>query len=189
MLIYNYVVDVNQLVKNRNYYQKIGQLRGLFTEDDSAYTDLWQRYYEQYTSYIQTLVSIDRINIEADPGTIVYIKEDLDEHYNRHVIGETCSLLIGDIYSTIDDFYFTGIHFEEKTNNSNPAYPRYIETGLIANSAEEIEKPQQGEVYTINSIRKIWYNGAWYVLDDNNDISCPVQAMVDYTCEIMKGMY
>lgn len=185
----DYVVDVNQLVKNRNYYQKIGQLRGLFTEDDSAYTDLWQRYYEQYTSYIQTLVSIDRINIEADPGTIVYIKEDLDEHYNRHVIGETCSLLIGDIYSTIDDFYFTGIHFEEKTNNSNPVYPRYIETGLIANSAEEIENPQQGEVYKINSIRKIWYNGAWYILDDNNDISCPVQAMVDYTCEIMKGMY
>jgi hypothetical protein len=185
----DYVVDVNQLVKNRNYYQKIGQLRGLFSEKDSVYNELWQKYYEQYSSYTQTIVSIDQIRIEADPGTIVYIKEALDNHYNRHIIGETCSLFIGDEYSVIDDAYFTGIHFEEKTNNSNPTYPRYIETGLVANSIDEIENPLQGEVYTIGLDRKIWYNGEWYTLDANNDIEYPVQVMIDYTCEIMKGMY
>lgn len=185
----DYVVDVNQLVKNRNYYQKVGQLRGLFKPEESVYEDLWSRYYEQYSSYSQTLISIDNVNIEADPGVIVYIKEDLDEDYHRHVIGETCALMIGDEYSTIDDIYFTGIHFKEKTDNSNPTYPSFIDTGLIANVFEDIENPQQGEVYIINSERYIYYNGQWYLLDDNNDIECPVQAMIDYTCEIMKGMY
>lgn len=185
----DYVVDVNQLVKNRNYYQKVGQLRGLFKPEESIYEDLWSRYYEQYSSYSQTLISIDNINIEADPGVIVYIKEDLDEDYHRHIIGETCALMIGDEYSTIDDVYFTGIHFKEKTDNSNPIYPSFINTGLIANAFEDIENPQQGEVYIVDSERYIYYNGQWYLLDDNNDIECSVQAMIDYTCEIMKGMY
>lgn len=185
----DYVVDVSQLVKNRNYYQKVGQVRGLFTEKDSFYNELWQKYYEQYTSYTQTIVSIDQVRIEADPGTIVYIKEALDDNFDRHVIGETCSLSIGDTYSSIDDMYFTGIHFEKKTDNSNPVYPRYIETGLIANNTDEIEAPKQGEVYTVGLERKIWYNGEWYTLDGNNDIECPIQVMIDYTCEIMKGMY
>lgn len=185
----DYVVDVNQLVKNRNYYQKVGQLRGLFKPEKSIYEDLWSRYYEQYSSYSQTLVSIDNINIEADPGVIVYIKEDLDEDYHRHIIGETCTLMIGDEYSTIEDIYFTGIHFKEKTDNSNPTYPSFINTGLIANTFEDIKNPQQGEAYIINSDRYIYYNGQWYLLNDNNDIECPVQAMIDYTCEIMKGMY
>ena len=185
----DYVVDVNQLVKNRNYYQKVGQLRGLFEPEESLYEDIWSKYYEQYSDYTQTLVSIDSVNIEADPGTIVYIKEDLDEKYNRHIIGETCLLYVGDEYSSIDDIYFTGIHFEEKTANSNPTYPRYIETGLIANNFSEIENPKQGEVYLINSQRYIYYNEQWYLLNDNNDIEYPVQAMVDYSCEVMKGVY
>lgn len=185
----DYVVDVNQLVKNRNYYQKVGQLRGLFEPEESLYEDIWSKYYEQYSDYTQTLISIDSVNIEADPGTIVYIKEDLDENYNRHIIGETCLLYIGDEYSSIDDIYFTGIHFEEKTANSNPTYPRYIETGLVASNFSEIENPKQGEVYLINSQRYIYYNGQWYLLDNNNDIQCPVQAMVDYSCEVMKGVY
>lgn len=185
----DYVVDVNQLIKNRNYYQKIGQLRGMFEPEDSIYEDLWSRYYEQYSSYTQTLISIDNINIEADPGTIVYIKEDLDEDYHRHIIGETCSFVLGDEYSTIDDVYFTGIHFKEKISNSDPAHPSFVETGLIANTFDDIENPQQGEVYIINSERYIYYNGQWFILDNNNDIKCPVQAMIDYTCEIMKGMY
>ena len=185
----DYVVDVNQLVKNRNYYQRVGQLRGVFKPEDSIYEDLWSKYYEQYADYSQTLISIDNVNIEADPGVIVYIKEDLDEDYNRHVIGETCALMLGDEFSTIDDVYFTGIHFKERTENSDPTYPSFIDTGLIASSIEDIKKPKQGEVYTINSKRQIYYNGEWYILNDNNDIICPVHAMIDYTCEIMKGMY
>lgn len=184
-----YVVDVNQLVKNRNYYQKVGQLRGLFTKNDHIYEEIWQRYYEQYSTYVQTVTSIDYINIEADPGTVVYIKEDLEDGYDRHIIGETCTLVLGDINSSIGDVYFTGVHFAEKTDNNNSIYPRYVETNLVVDSADEIKEPQQGEVYTINSERKIWYNNNWYVLDENNDISCPISAMVDYTCEIMKGVY
>ena len=186
----DYVVDVNQLIKNRKYYQKIGQLRGLFKPEESIYENLWSKYYEQYSSYLQTLISINNINIETDPGVIVYIKEALDEDYHRHIIGETCALMIGDEYSTIDDIYFTGIHFKEKTDNSNHSvYPSFINTGLIADAFEDIKNPQQGEVYIIKSEKYIYYNGQWYLLDNNNDIKCSVQAMIDYTCGIMKGMY
>ena len=37
--------------------------------------------------------------------------------------------------------------------------------------------------------RFIWYNNQWWLFTNNNDLLCPVEALIDYHCEIMKGRY
>ena len=41
----------------------------------------------------------------------------------------------------------------------------------------------------LNGVRCLWYNQVFYSIDSNNDIQCPVEGLVDYTCDIMKGYY
>ena len=37
--------------------------------------------------------------------------------------------------------------------------------------------------------RFIWYNDQWWLFTNNDDLLCPVEALIDYHCEIMKGRY
>ena len=37
--------------------------------------------------------------------------------------------------------------------------------------------------------RFIWYNDQWWLFTNNDDLLCPVEALIDYYCEIMKGRY
>ena len=185
----DYVIDPSKLIKRRSYYQKVGQFYEIFNPDDRLYSKMWSKYYAQYTTYFQTVASIDNVTIEANPGTVVYIKEALEDYYNKHIIGETCTLTVGDEFSSINDIYFTGIHFNEKTDNSDPVYPTFIETGIEVNDFSEIVNPIFSGVYIVNSKRYIYYNNQWYRIDDNNEIECPVQVLIDYTVEIMKGAY
>ena len=42
----------------------------------------------------------------------------------------------------------------------------------------------------INSATKyIWYNNKWYIFTESHDLICPVEGLIDYYCEIMKGNY
>ena len=44
-------------------------------------------------------------------------------------------------------------------------------------------------VYMLNGVRCIWHNQIFYSIDANNDIQCPVEGLIDYTCDIMRGYY
>ena len=48
--------------------------------------------------------------IEAEPGTVVYVKESQDDDFERHIIGETCTLDFSDEDSLIEGMYFAGMH-------------------------------------------------------------------------------
>ena len=37
--------------------------------------------------------------------------------------------------------------------------------------------------------RFIWYNDQWWLFTNNDDLLCPVEALIDYYCEIIKGRY
>ena len=42
----------------------------------------------------------------------------------------------------------------------------------------------------INSATKyIWYNNQWCIFTEGHDLICPVEGLIDYYCEIMKGNY
>ena len=40
-----------------------------------------------------------------------------------------------------------------------------------------------------NSNKFIWYNSEWWAFTDNYDLICPIQGLINYCCEIVKGMY
>jgi hypothetical protein len=40
-----------------------------------------------------------------------------------------------------------------------------------------------------NTNRYIFYHGSWYPFSKTNDIILPVEAIVDYDCEILRGKY
>lgn len=145
--------DLSNLAKIIYYYNKIGQCWGSFSYKDSIFKRIWNKYYEKYTTYYQTLVSINGIRVEANPGTVVYVKDSKDTEINRHVIGETCTLELYDEESVIEGLYFAGIHLEEaedfeKDRDEIPSN-KFIDTGIIADSFEDIENPIKNGIYIV----------------------------------------
>lgn len=144
-----------QLAKSSSYYKRVGQLWGAFGYKDSIYQEIWNKYYEKYTSYMQSIVSIDGISIEADPGTVVYVKEEKEKAFQRHVIGETARLDFNNKDTTIEGVYFSGIHFEKATSaeqdRDNLPWNKYIEVGHV-HSLESIENPVRNGVYYLDDL-------------------------------------
>ena len=234
--------DKSQLPRTIEYTKKVGQKWGAFEYKDSIFQAIWNKYYEKYSTYIQSLLSLDNIKIEAEPGTVVYVAESRETEFEKHIIGETCTLSFDDKDTTIIGLYFAGIHFEEATNYEKmrdllPNY-RYINTGITINSLDEVINPIKNGVYTLNKSNSnslnnisneentidkiqetknkvysslltkvydnkfievlandltenqyIWYNDKWWLFTDSHDLLCPVEALIDYTCEISKGWY
>lgn len=148
----NQTEDFSQLYKSTNYFDRVGQYWGTFGYNDSIYEAIFNKYYEIYPDYLQSLVSLNKIKVEADPGTVVYVKEEQDDDFERHVIGPTCTLDFGDDESVIEGIYFTGIHLEpandiEKERENLPDN-KYIETGITFSDFSEITNPIKNGVYT-----------------------------------------
>lgn len=193
----NYVVnlieteDTSKIASKLYYYTKVGQISGIFEIENSVYKQIYIKYLENYKAYYQKLVSINKLILEAIPGTIVYIKDSFDDTYYRHLIGPTGILELYDEDTTISQFYFSGVHLYEVTDTdyNKVRDEEFINTGLTASSAEEITKPIKNGVYTIDSQKKIYYQDQWYNFSDDNDVLCPVEAVVDYIYELIKGEY
>ena len=55
---------------------------------------------------------------------------------------------------------------------------------------EIVSKYMSGKYsYAILSKEYIFYHGSWYPFSKTNDIILPVEAIVDYDCEILRGKY
>ena len=102
---------------------------------------------------MQSLVELNKIKIEADPGTVVYVKESQDSDFERHVIGSSCTLDFSDEKSEIQGIYFMGVHLEEATDaeQQRDDIPdnKYIDTGITLYSLENKEKLIKNGVYSL----------------------------------------
>lgn len=181
-------------IVSTSYYNKVGQLMGTFESEELLYQTIWNRYYEETDTYKQALNTINSIKIEADEGTIVYVKESEEESFDKHVIGDTMILSINNADSYIKDFYFYGVHFELATEldlaRDTLTGNKYAVAEGTCASLDDIT-PSANYVYTLtNGDNYIWYQNTWHMFDINTqDIACTIEAVVDYYCEIMKGMY
>ena len=209
--------DLSQLVKSVNYYMKVGQKWGMFRYTDSLRSYLMNKYFVDYTTYSQALVAIPGVRVEAEPGTVFYLKETGEMGYQRHIIGDTCELTCYDNDITIDDVYVVGMHFEPanqaELDREIIVDNHYVETNISVTKYTDIVKPEQNRVYTIttpiennlngsknelelsiedkfnNTNRYIYYHGQFYRFTEDCDIIKPIEALVDYSCEIMKGTF
>ncbi len=167
---------------------KVGQIYGVFDLEDSISQQLYLKYHQTGSESYQNLLAIDKISIEALPGTVIYIKDSYDEVYDRHVIGETSRLTLYKDDAVFMDFYFKGIHLVKSLDNS-PRTFEYFDTKVSVQSEDEIKNIINNGVYSISGERKICYNGEWYIFNENDDVECSVEAMIDYEYELLKGEY
>ena len=244
--IYNDDIDKEEeesKVKSMSFNTVLGQMWGSFSYRDSIVKQLWNKYYETYSDYGQSLYYLNDIWVEANPGTVIYVKEDKDFDYERHVIGPTALLSFENKNANILSIYFTGIHFElandyEVSRDTVPGYV-YKNTGItldgnvlmrdyklirngvymltpdfIEKHPEKIMNSTQIESRTIQSSkgkvlnvmdnefnefmtkkiadaanRYIWYNDKFWLFTQDDDLLCPVEAAINYTCDIMKESY
>lgn len=127
--------DTSKVFQTSSFYRRVGQRWGAFKPNDSIYQNIWNKYFEKYSNYQQMMLSLDGVKIEAEPGTVVFVKESADTDFERHVIGPTHTLVLDAEDSAIEGLYFAGIHLEPATaaEQERETLPdnKYIETGII----------------------------------------------------------
>ena len=194
---YNVVISQKQKegtsVLSSNYYKEVGQISGVFQNKESVYQQIWNKHYEETETTIQKMVTLNAVKIEAEVGTIVYIKENGENNFDKHIIGDTCILEINNDNSFITGLYFAGMHFLpaseidlERRELSGNIYKEINDK--IYNSLSDISPITNG-VYSLSDGKKyIYYNQTWWLFE-NEEISCATVAIIDYYYEIMKGMH
>lgn len=229
--VYTKEEDTRRKVDRVYYTQKVGQLFGTFDIKDLLINKVYSKYFEDTKTYYQKLVSINGINVEANPGVVIYVQDSEDESLFRHVIGETGVLQLYSDDAVIQGFYFGGFHLTEFTGENLEVMnldSQYIETDIEANDFNKIKNPIPNGVYKIRDYsihsdryenpmlflssnkgivkdsvtqkyilllrqlinnRFIYFRDKWYVFNDNGDVLCPIDALIDYFCEIEKGEY
>lgn len=129
------IEDTSKIFQTSSFYRKVGQEWGAFKPNDSIYQRIWNKYFEKYSNYQQTMLSLDGVKVEAEPGTVIYVKESADTDFERHVIGFTHTLALDAKDSTIEGLYFAGVHLEPATEaereRDNLPNNKYIETNIV----------------------------------------------------------
>ena len=197
-LVLSQTAEARKSIRTFSYKKVIGQLRDTFKSNRELVSELRRKYNSSYEEWYQELVSVNGMRIEADEGTIIYVKEADEGQYQKHIIGPTESLDFYDPESVINGVYIYGMHLlpmsEKDFRRAGIAANKFVDSDILYESIEAIQDPQRNTTYLIgesaaNANRVIYYRDNFYNIDNNNDIECPVAAMVDYYCEYVKGYY
>lgn len=148
--------DVTKMLSTTSFTTRIGQAFGSFLPGESLQEKLWKKYYVEHPGdYYQALVSINRIRVNGNPHTVVWVREEGEEYVQRHVLGPTESLEFYNDDIIIADAYFSGIHFDQATayeldRNELPE-GKCNKTDIVVNSLDKITDPKERWVYFLQS--------------------------------------
>lgn len=233
--------SITNLVNKVYYNKKIGQLENIFKPGHSVIKDLKLKYTEEYDRGYEELVAVNGISIEAPQGTLVTMKDSLDDRYNQHEISDTNFLDFENLSTTIDELYFNGMRLSKAPYQEN--YPELIRdrTDFLYkypyvnddkyNRIKDIEYVNQYYSYSVVNEKivverqyihefpkfpikngvylqsiligedeegnktfeyKYWiyYQNNWYIFDPVEElVLCPIDALVNYYCEVVEGEY
>ena len=143
--------------KEYSNFSKIGQYWGFFNVQDSVYRKILNKYNQSYTTgsgkdttlYEQEVQTVPGLRIQANPGTVFYVRQAQDYNMDRHVMGATGLLEFYDDSTNIQGLYFVGSHLRPAINENFAQDEEFIDTGLIYDTFEQIEHPIKNGVYTI----------------------------------------
>lgn len=150
------VEDISGLANRIYYYYKPGQLYGSFEPKDSLMKKIYNKYLLNYKKYYQRLIDVTGIQVEGQPGAVIYVKDSKDTDLNRHVL-ENGYLQLRDNEVTIEGLYFCGVHLIECTDpleteivNGLTSNDFKLQDGVY-NSIDEIENPINAGIYQIRA--------------------------------------
>ena len=153
--------DTSKVFQTSSFYRRVGQRWGAFKPNDSIYQNIWNKYFEKYSNYQQMMLSLDGVKVEAEPGTVVFVKESTDTDFERHVIGPTHTLALDAEDSAIEGLYFAGIHLEPATaaDQEREILPnnKYIDTGITLDKY-------------VSDTSSLIHNGVYTLADDYLEI-------------------
>ena len=195
------------------YKNILGQIRDSFISSENIINRIWYKYYiDLYgisanitgiDKYYVKLRTVDSINIDADPGAVVYVKSSATDELTRFVINETGELFLdpGLASASITDLYLAGfeidtryiyptyntedskIIFNEKHNKTGTDYTELIEYDFY-------EEDNQYYIFYKGEIREttpIATDAEGNIV--TMEIDCPVPAFVDYYGQLERGFY
>ena len=148
--------DVSKILSITHFTTRIGQEQKGYSPMASFRDDVWKKYYQEHPGrYSQALVSIDGVRISANPGTVAWVQEDGELSAQRHIIGPTESLEVYNEDILVQDVYFSGVHFEEATEDelfrkTLPEGKCHI-TDVVVDNLDKIEDLQDRYVYYLQS--------------------------------------
>ena len=188
-VIFSQEEDTAVLMQVTTYRKQIGQKYGTFDFNESIYQNIWNKYYYSYNTYIQLMMALDMVQIEADPGTIVYIKKSGEDNKARYIIGDTGMLELYDDESVIENIEFYGMYLDYKDEDVNRITQFTYEDEV--DDLNDITNPIINGVYTLTTdgLDYIYYNYHWYRFLDSHIVACPVDGIVNYVAEILTGYY
>lgn len=160
--------DTSHLVDRIYYYNKPGQLYGVFKSNDSLVQKIYNKYLVNYQKYYQRLLDISEVEMQGPPGTIVYIKDSKDSDFNKHIL-QNGYLRLKDDEVTIQDLYFYGIHLNKEVISLNDKKELKNDefmycTDVEYNFPEDILNPIKNGVY------KISYPSVHNIISFENDL-------------------
>lgn len=186
--------DASDRAERVYYYYRPGQLWGTFSPDESLGKRIYAKYYYGDNNYYTRLLSINSINIEADPGTVLMIKTSADKEYTEHILNQP-SLEVEDEEFIIEDFYFQGIRLSKDSTGQPRTTEFYYVEEPIYDNINSIEDAKANHVYRTTEGLKIYYKQNWYDFEGDPSrtkpvvVKCPIDAIIDYTYEMLKGEY
>lgn len=179
------------------YILKVGQLWGAYRPSDSLVKNIYTKYNVNNKNWYQRVHNINSFNMEAEPGTIFYIKdialsEEDKSIYKRIEIGETGVLNLEDLIS-VEDAFVAGIHLKRKTDGETIRDSDFVEyNSLVYNDVQEILNPAKNGVYYVKDNVKSWldYSFEWDTEDmiENNNYFNQMNEALTPLEEIIDGV-
>ena len=169
-----------QVVQEYKAFSRIGQIWGSFNIknilNENICDDIFKKYaFEDSAShYKQEAQRIFGLRIQAQPGTIVYVRENQDTAYQKHILNETGLLQFYDEETNIVGLRFGGpeIQFIQVENTDmGLKNDEFYDTKTVA-TLDMIKNPKNNYVYHIppfNRDQKMLILGKGDVIKENNE--------------------
>ena len=181
----------------------VGQISGPFVPYNYLLNNIANKYSYQSDTTFTTLHSLHGLCVDVQPYAVLKVKYVGDDHYNDYLVGMGGVLHLLDDGYAVKDFCFAGrkmVYYDE-TDSRDDYYLEPWEYTIDKedrgySSTRDIEYPIVNRVYRVNSAKynKIFnYDHKWYdfVLEDDNTgiAEVPIDGVVNYYCDVLRGEY
>jgi hypothetical protein len=162
------IENTSKLYKKITYETRVGQLMGDFEVDENVYLDIYTKYLIDYVHSRSQLLSLDKVEVEGEPGTVLYVKDSFDDDYFKHEIGPTGVLEFYDEDAIITGLKFRGTQLYETETEFEDNVINIIQDKTYSN--EKITNVQEGALTIDNDKGVLYLNEEYFVQYDGETI-------------------
>ena len=177
--------EESRVVKVIEYEKHLGQLFDTFESTYNFVNQILYRYTYDENGYMQSVNSIKYIEIEAEPGTVVYLNQENDTNLRRFIINFTGTLYLepDEVTAGFRRGFFYGVNISaDKLNINHGSVTQYP------------INPKQFDYCSLNEKMYVYLNNEWllatYFEEENSyDLQCHSDGIINYYLETVRKVY